>query len=592
MSRMIILSDIYDVRGTGGTKFRQHFLEEDERSGMKTTAEFDLLVGDKLNLESNIENSNYVGGKYLGSSKYNFWTRYMGPYTVASSIREKCPQMDVVVLDYFTKLDNFFEVFEQLVTPDTEYVALSVTFLNNPFNPKQKDFNLWHFSQEECLDWFGRVKEIAPKAKIIIGGAIVDTIYKQQIVQKKTMKMAPVILEYVDYMFHGYSERTVVDFFNNNLDPSQVIGKDGVTFINEPALAGKGAIVTQTKWVKEDSVQPGEWLPLEISKGCRFGCKFCFYDHSGTVIKSPECLKQELLYNYEHFGTTGYQLTDDTVNDSIQKIKMMHDVIKSLPFDIEWIAYTRPDMFNKYPEMLDMMLDMGCRGMFLGVETFHHLAAKIAGKGLHPDKIKNIIKWIRDTAGDEVFLLASFIIGLVGETEESLMDTASWLRDQPYLDKAQYEILFVSDDGGRTSNEFSNNRDKYGIHELKWNPEYYWKHETLDLPQAKQIALKWEDMLADHPTTQFERHSDYNVSFWAYPRLRSFGLSHANAKKVLVSQIVPDLVYRKNIEWVSNYHKDMVLNNQLDIRAESNTTWGYPLAEEGEFRNSWSKMKL
>jgi len=592
MSRIIILSDIYDVRGTGGTKFRQHFLEEDERQDMQDKANFDLMIGDKLNLTTSITNSNYVGGKYMGSSKYNFWTRYMGPYTVASSIREHCPHMDVVVLDYFTKLDNFFEVFEQVVTPDTEYVALSVTFLNNPFNPKQKDFNLWHFSHQECLDWFARIKEIAPKAKIIIGGALVDTIYKQQITQKKDMRMAPVILEYVDYMFHGYSERTIVDFFNNTLDPSQILVKDGVTFINEPALAGKGAIVTQTKWTKQDSIQPGEWLPLEISKGCRFGCKFCFYDHSGTVIKSAKCLREELIYNYENFGTTGYQLTDDTVNDSIQKITMMHEVIKSLPFDIEWIAYTRPDMFNKYPEMLDMMLDMGCRGMFLGVETFNHLAAKIAGKGLHPDKIKNIIQWIRETAEDEIFLLASFIIGLVGETEESLMATAEWLKNQTYLDKAQYELLFVSDEGGRTSNDFSNKRDKFGIHELRWNPDYYWKHETLDLPQCREIALKWEDMLAGHKYTQFERHSDYNVSFWAYPRLRSFGLSHENAKRVLVSQIVPEEVYRKNIQWVSNYHKDMVLNNQLQIKPKSNFTWGYPLAEEGEFRNATSKLKI
>lgn len=592
MSRIIILSDIYDVRGTGGTKFRQHFLEEDERAHMKQSAQQDLLNGAQLNLNQIVEQSNYAGGKYLGSSKYNFWSRYMGPYTVASSIREHCPHMDVIVLDYFTKLDNFFEIFEQLVTPDTEYIALSVTFLNNPFNPKQKDFNLWHFSHEECMDWFAKVKQIAPNAKIIIGGALVDTIYKQQITQKKTFKMAPAILEYVDYMFHGYSERTVVGFFNNTLDPSQVVEKDGVTFINEPALAGRGAIVTQTKWTKQDSIQPNEWLPLEISKGCRFGCKFCFYDHSGTVIKDPNVLREELIYNYENFGTTGYQLTDDTVNDSLEKIQMMYDVIKSLPFKIEWVAYTRPDMFHKYPQMLDMMLDMGCRGMFLGVETLNHLAAKIAGKGLHPDKIKEIIKWLREKSGDEVFILASFIIGLVGETEESLMQTAEWLQNQTYINKAQYEILFISDAGGRTSNAFSDEGNKYGFQELRWEPEYYWKHETMDLDKAKEIALRWETMMADHRYTQFERHADYNVSFWAYPRLRSFGLSHHNATKVLTSQVVPEQIYRKNIEWVSNYHRDMVINNKIDVQPQSNQNWAYPLAKEGEFRNSWLKIKL
>jgi hypothetical protein len=82
------------------------------------------------------------------------------------------------------------------------------------------------------------------------------------------------------------------------------------------------------------------------------------------------------------------------------------------------------------------------------------------------------------------------------------------------------------------------------------------------------------------------------VSFWAYPRLRSFGLSHQNAKQVLCSQIVPEIVYKKNIEWVTNYHRDMVLNNRLTIDPKSNLTWAYPLSENGEHRNSWSKLKF
>jgi len=575
MSRIIILSDIYDVRGTGGTKFRQHFCEDSEREHMYQTAFKD--VNSEHGLEISVKNTNYVGGKYLGSSKYNFWSRYMGPYTVASNIREHT-KYEVIIFDYFTKLDNFFDFFEQLITPDTEYIALSLTFLNNPFNPTQGKFNLWHFNHDDCREWFKELKRRAPNAKIIIGGALVDTLYKQHFVTGKVNEPLPKAMkEYVDYAFHGYSERTIVDFLNGTLNPSQIRTKDGVTFINEPALAGKGAIVTQTKWLPQDSVQPGEWLPLEISKGCRFGCKFCFYDHSGTVIKSPECLKAELLYNYEHFGTTGYQLTDDTVNDSLSKIEMMHDVITSLPFKIEWVGYARPDMFYKFPQMLDKMIDMGCRGMFLGVETLDRTAGKIAGKGLDPEKIKGILEWIREKAGDEIFMLTSFIIGLPGETEESLMKTADWLLKQNVIDKAQYEILFVADHGGRTSNDFSDKSEKFGIQEVRWNPEYYWKHSTMDLTKAKEIALRWESIMVNHPRTQFERHADYNVSFWAYPRLRSFGLNHYEATKTLCSGIVPDYVYKANIEWIGKYHLGLIKHNDLSGNITYNTSWMYPI---------------
>jgi radical SAM superfamily enzyme YgiQ (UPF0313 family) len=549
MSRIIFLSDIFDVKNQQ-TMSQSTLLDEENRKKVYFS-ELNSLVG----------KDGHKIGNYGVANKYNFWSRYLGPYVVASSIKQHIPEYDVVVLDYFTKLDNFFEVFEQLVTDDLEYIALSLTFLHNPFNPRQGSFNLWFTTHEELCEWFKKLKSIAPNAKIIVGGALVDTFFKTFITGKSKKPLPKGMVEYIDYAFHGYSEETIIKFLKNEIDPQDIFERETVKFIDQPLLAGKGAIITTNKWEKNYAIQPNEWLPLEISKGCRFGCKFCFYDHSGTVIKEGEHLRNELIYNYEHFGTVGYTLTDDTVNDSMAKIDMMYDVITSLPFKIEWIAYTRPDMFHKFPQMLDKMLKMGCRGMFLGIETFNHRAAKIAGKGLHPDKIKDIIKWLKETAGDDIFILASFIIGLVGETEESLMETVYWLRDQRYLAKAQYEILFISDAGGRSTNDFSERKEKYGFKKLEWHPEYYWEHETLDLHKCREIAQKWEDVMADHPYTQFERHANFNTNFWAYPRVRSLGYTHLETVKILTAKEVPVKIYQQNVEWIDNYHLDVLKRN-------------------------------
>lgn len=543
MSRIIFLTDVFDVKNNN---FTLEKLSKEEN-----------YLG---NLNQVAGKDSYKIGNYGISNKYNFWSRYAGPYVVASSIKEHVPEYDVVVLDYFTKLDNFFETFEKLVTEDLEYIALSLTFLHNPFNPRLGAFNLWFTEHSELCDWFDRLKAIAPKAKIIVGGALVDTFFKN-FVRNPKKELPEAFKKYIDYAFHGYSEQTIIKFLKGTLDSKFVFNKDGVKFINEPALAGKGAKIIVNKWSDNYAIQPNEWLPLEISKGCRFGCKFCFYDHSGTIIKNKEDLRNELMYNYDKFGVTGYTLTDDTVNDSLEKINMMHEVITSLPFKMEWIAYTRPDMFHKYPEMLPKMLEMGCRGMFLGVETFNHTAAKIAGKGLHPDKIKEIIRWIKETAKDDLFLLASFIIGLVGETEESLMDTIYWLRDQRILDKVQYEILFISDQGGRTTNDFSERKERFGFKELRWHPEYYWAHDTLDLTKCKEIAEKWEEVMFNHPTSLFERHANFNTSFWAYPRVRSFGYSHNEASNILKSREIPIDVYRQNVKWINNYHTELIEQN-------------------------------
>ena len=141
------------------------------------------------------------------------------------------------------------------------------------------------------------------------------------------------------------------------------------------------------------------------------------------------------------------------------------------------------------------------------------------------------------------------------------MDTVHWLRDQRYLDKAQYEILFISDPGGRSTNAFSDHKEKYGFTKLEWHPEYYWEHETLNLNQCKEIALKWEDIMEDHPHTLFERHANFNTSFWAYPRVRSLGYDHKETVKILTAREVPVEVYQQNMEWIAKYHEDLLKYN-------------------------------
>jgi hypothetical protein len=485
--------------------------------------------------------------------KHAPWSRYLGPYLVAQSIEDNLPEWEVIIIDYFTKIDNFHQYINDFINNDTKYIAISSTFLHNSFSNSQNLFNFWCSNHREICDWFENIKQIAPHIKFIIGGCLIDNIYNLHVVNKSKNPLPTVLSKYFSYVFKGYGEDTIINFLKGELDKQYTFTTEGVTFINEPKRAGKGAKVIKMIWQDKHVVKEGEWLPLEISKGCRFGCKFCFYDAHGTVIKEKNILKDELLRNYEYFGVKGYSLTDDTINDSPQKNNMMYDVISNLPFKIEWIGYTRPDMFYKYPEMYFKMKEMGCRGMFYGVETLTHKAGKIAGKGLHPDKIKEILNWTKKESGDEMFHLTSFIIGLVGETEETLMETAEWLRNQRCIDKIQYEILFVDN----KTNAFGKTSSKFGFKEITWDPEYYWKHETLDSTQCKEIANTWEAIMENHPTTVLEKHTSFNTSFWAYPRMRSLGLNHKEAFNAIQASTLSDNIHSQNIEWTKDFHSKL-----------------------------------
>ena len=550
-NRIILLNDIFDNDISGETQ--------------QTLADLDDEAFNKQHLE-HVEkmNEKYEVKTIASNNKYTFWSRYMGPYAVASSVHENCPDWEVIVIDWFTKIDNFHEYISKFIDEDTIYIGLSTTFLVNTMNPRVQDFNLWFTRHRELLEWFDGIKKINPDIEFILGGAITDLFYKIHFITRPEAKMPIAFEKHINYVFNGYAEDTFIEFLNGELDPKKVKEKNGIFFINETKMASTGAKLLKGNYQHNMAIKAGEWVPLEISKGCRFGCKFCFYDTRGTQIKGADCLREELMYNYENFGVTGYMLTDDTVNDSTEKIDMMHSVIKSLPFKMEWISYCRPDMFHKFPEMWPKMIDMGCRGVFLGVETLDHTAGKLAGKGLDPEKIKGIINWMREEAQDEVFILASMIIGLPGETMESLRLTAKWFQEQEALDKIQYEIFFVSDGNDSKSPAFTGKPDNpYGIH-LEYYPNYYWKHNTMDLRDAQAMAIEWEGMLVDHRKTAFERHFSYNTNFWAYPRLRSLGYDHKECVKILTAKVVQQDVYDRNRKWIEHYHTELKMINMVN----------------------------
>ena len=510
---------------------------------------------------------NDVFSSYDTSYRWSFWSRYMGPYAIKQSIIDKT-SYDCVVVDYFTKHKNLFEYLKNFVNEDTKFIGISTTFLHHKDNSRINDFNLWFTDHNDTVEWFTKLKELAPNAKILIGGWSAEIWYNHYTMFKRDVEL-PCAMQLVDYIVKGYGEQLVPDIINNRVPINYIINRNGVSFIEAKVTAGNGAEVNPVLWSHKDAVKEGEWLPLEISKGCRFGCKFCMFDKLGTNIINKESLRAELMHNYENFGITGYQLTDDTINDSMEKVQMVHEVFTSLPFKAEWIAYARPDMFQRYPQMLDLMYEAGCRGMFLGIETFNETAAKLCGKGLHPEKIKNILSWIKEKYGDEIFILGSFIIGLPGETEESLEDTLQYLKNQDVIDKILFEVFYVrpSETTAGTQKDYHTDNDKYEIRNVQFNP-YYWEHGTLNYNQCQQISKRWKKVLTSAKYSGHDRAIESSTNFWSYPRMRSLGYNHIDSFRMLKDASMPDDLYKKNNQWINDYHKLMEENN---VRQVSNT---------------------
>lgn len=486
-------------------------------------------------------------------SNETYAARYAGPYVIKSSLIDS--GISTIVLDWFRFLkdnEKFFEYFENFIDKNTKIVGISNTFLYPPLkNEKQNDSSglsalpaknkvdedsaasyslyLWEDNNEALTDWFQRLRNLLdkynPKAKIIIGGAR-STRFLQM------GRYAPdnyCIRKYVDYIIIGmadYAIKVLVDKIDNNIPVTDIFVRGGINYIlcdREPWITPK-TYVPVIKYNKSDCFEKSHWAGLEVGRGCAFNCKYCYYEKRFAEKKPMDILKDELKKNYYELGISGYNITADCFNDNRKFVGEWSNMVGSLDFKIEWASYVRADPFHKWPEMMDEMIGSGYKAGWYGIETLDHNAGKAAGKGLNPERVKELLTLLKQKG--EVWTTAYFILGLPKETKESLDNTLEWLLQQRVIDEVQTSILdvgpFIEELSGVIDfSDHSKNPDKYGFTKLQFSPEFYWEHETLNLNDCILINEKWKKSFYDHTYTRFggSAHGEY-------VRIRDTGLNH------------------------------------------------------------------
>lgn len=449
--------------------------------------------------------------------------RYGGAYKIASTLRSNGYR--VKVLEFFADLlldDKIDDILKTYISNKTIFVGFATTLFGkyvsseqliqnwtNSKKPIRKILgttNLFPHSEERMIDLFDKIKSKNPKCKIIVGGA------------KAAYGKHPG----VDYWVLGQGENSIlaiVDYLKN-----------GTALKTIPAIVGK--YVTEKDYpyntffnssmiyTADDDIFPNEHVPLEIARGCVFRCSFCAFSLNGKKFgdytKTETVIRDELIRNYELFGITGYMLTDDTLNDSAKKIEFLHKIFTNLPFKIEFSSYARLDIIHKHRFMREALLEMGAKSLQFGIETFNHDAGKQLGKGLHPDKQKETLSYLREKWENKVLMGGGFIVGLPGETVSSMTDTLDWLSsDECTLDAIQVVPLSVHKFDWERGSNLVENPSKYKI-EIDG---LYWRTEGMD----KNIAEELTDTFYNTKNAKTKANMG---AFQFYSRLRNLGFSH------------------------------------------------------------------
>jgi radical SAM superfamily enzyme YgiQ (UPF0313 family) len=276
--------------------------------------------------------------------------------------------------------------------------------------------------------------------------------------------------------FYGYSEDTILKYMDEKMNRNSFLQFDSNLYIR--------------KQHETDFIEAHEWLPLELGRGCQFKCKFCsepiMGKKKGTYIRDMECVRQEIMDNYEKFGTTNYYFIDSTVNEDTDKIIELANLVQKLPFKLSWVGFNRMDLIWSKPEQCSILKDSGLVSTYFGIESFHPKASMAIGKGFMGKHGKDFLCELRNKWGNDITYTLSFIIGLPYETPDDIQQTLSWLKETDFRKFSSWTPLYLSPAKTSTidNSEFSLNYSLYGY---KFpNPDFpiYWENKHWTFKEA------------------------------------------------------------------------------------------------------------
>lgn len=408
--------------------------------------------------------------------------RPLGPYQLAWYLRQN--NYDIQVIDFIFKFppEEIFKLITKHLTPETKILGIStMIWLHDPSMA----------AIEKKLELVLKmVKKRYPHINIIAGGSAAMQWARRH--RNRTL---------FDYVFAGHAEDSALAFFNNVYrgGPSvPFVLEDGNRIVRESFqfrdIEPFNIEQCSFRWHERDFVQPHESLPLELGRGCIFKCRFCSYPYIGKkkrdFIKSMDCVKAELIDNYERFGSTTYYMLDDTFNADQERLHEFADMVATLPFKIRYCTYLRPDLLYAHPDSIQRLKESGLVGAYLGVETLHPEASDRIGKPWSGKHAREFIPHlVHDLWNDEVAVQLGMIAGIPPEPKESVMANNQWCIDNGLHRISWHHLGIIRDSFEEHRSEFDSNASQYGIEWTVKDGRTIWRWELCD----ELDAINWSN---------------------------------------------------------------------------------------------------
>ena len=275
---------------------------------------------------------------------------------------------------------------------------------------------------------------------VILGGPIATTI-PQELLEKSN----------ADFIVMGEGEKTtpaLIQAIEQGSDISEIRGiaykKGKRVIINEPAIPIDNIdkilfparhLLDMRKYLKNHFENFGYKIEgfgdirstnLISSRGCPYDCTFCFKDMWGYKWRgrSAENIIAEMELLNEKYNVNGFHFNDDTFVLDKKRVFEFTSLLNKSGLDVVWNCNGRVNLMQK--DMLKAMRGAGCISIAYGIESGNQSILDSMKKNITLSQTKKVVKWTKEI---EIKAAGYFMIGMLGETKETIRDTINFAKE-------------------------------------------------------------------------------------------------------------------------------------------------------------------
>jgi len=288
---------------------------------------------------------------------------------------------------------------------------------------------------------FGNVKELCEKImelgdnrpKIVLGGAHPTIAPKE-------------CLDFADFVVVGEGEETIielVDALGNGAKESALKRIRGLGF----SLGGKKTVNEKREFNRELGRLPfpdwagfpiekygsalrvsGRSLPVTTSRGCPYGCVYCFKVLFGRIFRArpPKNVADEIEYLRDEFGIREFQIADDAFAADRERAKEICRELIRRKIKIPWSMPNGIRAGSLDAELVILMKKAGLEYVGIGVESGSQKLLDRIGKQQTLDEVRGAVRLLKS---NKIETVGFFMFGLPGETKETMEQTVKFAKE-------------------------------------------------------------------------------------------------------------------------------------------------------------------